>query len=173
MCNFSAYSPLDEPNKMNNSDNWIRDGPKPILPHKLHKHEKLKSGSVNRTQGQMGSCAVVELQRNAPKWSKVIDEIVRMEKKIFPKHESLARSFDEELKKRNSGLLYSDVDGDVAGYVMYSWPSSLCASITKLAGSDPPTPFVFLILLPVSVRICIRWMWYCSTWMGDFIIIII
>lgn len=81
----------------------------------------------------MGSCVVVELQRNAHKWSKVIDEIVRIERKIFPKHESLARSFDEELNKRNNGLLYSDVDGDVAGYVMYSWPSSLCASITKLA----------------------------------------
>lgn len=77
----------------------------------------------------------------------MIDEIVRMEKKIFPKHESLARSFDEELKKRNSGLLYSDVDGDVAGYVMYSWPSSLCASITKLAGSDPPQ-------LPLSSSYC-------------------
>lgn len=93
----------------------------------------------------------MELQRNAPKWSKVIDEIVRMEKKIFPKHESLARSFDEELKKRNSGLLYSDVGGDVAGYVMYSWPSSLCASITKLAGSDPPNS---LFLLHIATCIC-------------------
>ncbi|PSS14457.1 Ribosomal-protein-alanine acetyltransferase [Actinidia chinensis var. chinensis] len=85
----------------------------------------------------MARFVVVELERNSPKWTKVIDEIVRIEKKIFPKHESLARSFDEELKKRNSGLLFSEVDGDgdghVAGYVMYSWPSSLCASITKLA----------------------------------------
>ncbi|XP_057507398.1 uncharacterized protein LOC130790470 isoform X2 [Actinidia eriantha] len=81
----------------------------------------------------MARFVVVELERNSPKWTKVIDDIVRIEKKIFPKHESLARSFDEELKKRNTGLLFSEVDGDVAGYVMYSWPSSLCASITKLA----------------------------------------
>ncbi|CAI0549762.1 unnamed protein product [Linum tenue] len=57
-----------------------------------------------------------------------------MERKIFPKHESLARSFDEELRKKNSGLLYIEINGEVVGYVMYSWPSSLSASITKLAG---------------------------------------
>ncbi|CAM8958831.1 unnamed protein product [Rhodiola kirilowii] len=76
---------------------------------------------------------IVELRRNSRSWVEVVEEIVRMEKKIFPKHESLARSFDEELKKKNCGLLYYDVNGDVAGYVMYSWPSSLSASITKLA----------------------------------------
>lgn len=77
----------------------------------------------------------MELHRNATNWTKVVDDIVKQEKKIFPKHESLARSFDEELRKKNSGLLYMDVDGEVVGYVMYSWPSSLCASVTKLAGS--------------------------------------
>ncbi|KAL7219229.1 hypothetical protein ACSBR2_012331 [Camellia fascicularis] len=83
---------------------------------------------------QMANWVIVELQRNSPNWTKVVDDIVRIEKKIFPKHESLARSFDEELKKRNSGLLYSEIDGgDVAGYVMYSSPSSLSASIAKLA----------------------------------------
>ncbi|KAM3320726.1 hypothetical protein P3S67_007928 [Capsicum chacoense] len=76
---------------------------------------------------------IIELQRNSPNWSKLVEDIVRIEKKIFPKHESLARSFDEELKKKNSGLLYIQMGGDVAGYVMYSWPSSLCACITKLA----------------------------------------
>ncbi|KAL3502740.1 hypothetical protein ACH5RR_037189 [Cinchona calisaya] len=79
---------------------------------------------------------VEELQRNSSNRDELIEEIVRIEKKIFPKHESLARLLDQELKKRNSGLLYSKVDdGDVAGYVMYSWPSSLSACITKLAGS--------------------------------------
>ncbi|TXG55175.1 hypothetical protein EZV62_020431 [Acer yangbiense] len=77
--------------------------------------------------------AITELQRNSNSWTKVVDEIVKMERKIFPKHESLARHFDEELKKKNSGLLYMDMDGQVVGYVMYSWPSSLSASITKLA----------------------------------------
>lgn len=77
---------------------------------------------------------VVELRRNSTNWATLVEEIVKLEKKIFPKHESLARSFDEELKKRNLGLLYVDLDGEVTGYVMYSWPSSLSASITKLAG---------------------------------------
>ncbi|XP_060209522.1 uncharacterized protein LOC132636597 isoform X1 [Lycium barbarum] len=81
----------------------------------------------------MATAVIVELQRNSPSWVKVVDDIVRIEKKIFPKHESLARSFDEELKKNNCGLLYVQVGTDIAGYVMYSWPSSLCASITKLA----------------------------------------
>ncbi|KAA8525038.1 hypothetical protein F0562_011468 [Nyssa sinensis] len=81
----------------------------------------------------MASWVIMELDRNSTNWTKLIEGIVRLEKKIFPKHESLARSFDEELKKKNNGLLYSEVDGEVAGYLMYSWPSSLCASITKLA----------------------------------------
>ncbi|KAK6919545.1 GNAT domain [Dillenia turbinata] len=77
---------------------------------------------------------IIELSRKTPNFAKIIDEIVRMEKKIFPKHESLASSFNEELKKNNSGLLCCLAkDGDVAAYVMYSWPSSLSASITKLA----------------------------------------
>ncbi|CAH9089172.1 unnamed protein product [Cuscuta europaea] len=78
--------------------------------------------------------AIVELQRNSPKWGKVVDEIVRIEKRVFPKHESLAQSFDEELRKRNGGLLYmEDGEGEVAGYVMYACPSSLFGCITKLA----------------------------------------
>lgn len=99
----------------------------------------------------MANWVIEELQRNSTKWDKVVEEIVRIEKKIFPKHESLARTFDEELKKKNSGLLFSHVeeDGDVAGYVMYSWPSSLSASITKLAGSSIfcLPPFLLLLLL--------------------------
>ncbi|KAL4303031.1 hypothetical protein GQ457_10G018280 [Hibiscus cannabinus] len=77
---------------------------------------------------------VLELQRNSKDFAKIVEEIVKLEKKIFPKHESLSRSFDEELRKNNSGLLYMvDVHGEVVGYVMYCWPSSLSASITKLA----------------------------------------
>jgi hypothetical protein len=85
----------------------------------------------------MATGVIVELQRNSPKWVTVVEDIVKLERKIFPKHESLARSFDEELRKKNSGLLYIELDGAVAGYVMYSWPSSLYASITKLAGFKP------------------------------------
>lgn len=80
------------------------------------------------------SPVAVELQRSSTNSAKLVEEIVKMEKKIFPKHESLARSFDEELRKKNCGLLYTiDLHGEVVGYVMYSWPSSLSASITKLA----------------------------------------
>ena len=92
----------------------------------------------------MSNGVVVELNRNSTNWTKVVEDIVRLEKKIFPKHESLARSFDEELRKNNSGLLYTRLaDGEVAGYVMYSWPSSLLASITKLAGFEQnPSSFL-------------------------------
>ncbi|EEF44455.1 putative [ribosomal protein S18]-alanine N-acetyltransferase [Ricinus communis] len=76
---------------------------------------------------------VTELQRNSTNGANIVREIVKMERKIFPKHESLAGFFDEELKKKNSGLLYVELNSEVIGYVMYSWPSSLCASITKLA----------------------------------------
>lgn len=81
----------------------------------------------------MANVAISELDKNC---GKVVAEIVKLERKIFPKHESLASFFESELKKKNSGLLYLDVDGQLAGYVMYSWPSSLYASITKLAGSN-------------------------------------
>ncbi|CAB4273293.1 unnamed protein product [Prunus armeniaca] len=84
----------------------------------------------------MATGVIVELQRNSPNWATVVEDIVKLERKIFPKHESLARSFDAELRKKNSGLLYREVDGEIAGYVMYSWPSSLYASITKLAVRD-------------------------------------
>lgn len=95
-----------------------------------------------------GSGVIVELHRNSSNWAKVVDGIVKLERKIFPKHESLARSFDDEMRKKNSGLLYVEVDGEVVAYVMYSWPSSLYASITKLAGSQPP----FLISILQSVQ---------------------
>ncbi|XP_052208251.1 uncharacterized protein LOC127812031 [Diospyros lotus] len=81
----------------------------------------------------MESLVIAELSRNSPNFTEIVDEIARIERRVFPKHESLARSIDDELKKRNTGLLYSHVGGDLAGYVMYSWPSSLAASITKLA----------------------------------------
>ncbi|GAV70434.1 Acetyltransf_1 domain-containing protein [Cephalotus follicularis] len=76
---------------------------------------------------------IVELHRSATNYAEVVEETVKLERKLFPKHESLAKSFDEELKKKNSGLLYVDLDGQVVAYVMYSWLSSLSASITKLA----------------------------------------
>ncbi|KAK9089316.1 hypothetical protein Scep_028398 [Stephania cephalantha] len=88
----------------------------------------------------MASVEIVELTRNSRKhYEMVVGAMVRIEKKLFPKHESLAKSFEEELSKKNCGLLYLKINGDdnddddVGGYVMYSWPSSLLASITKLA----------------------------------------
>ncbi|CAL9113388.1 unnamed protein product [Musa acuminata var. zebrina] len=70
----------------------------------------------------------------------VVEEIVRLERKIFPKHESLSKSFHDELRKKNSGVMYlktnkgKEGEEEIVGYAMYSWISSLCASITKLAG---------------------------------------
>lgn len=90
----------------------------------------------------MANVTILELNRNC---AKTVEEIVKLERKIFPKHESLASFFHDELRKKNSGLLYLHVDGELAGYVMYSWPSSLYASITKLAGSNP-TSFSYLYL---------------------------
>ncbi|KAK2379789.1 putative [ribosomal protein S18]-alanine N-acetyltransferase [Trifolium repens] len=78
----------------------------------------------------MANAAIIELDRNC---AKVVEDIVKLERKIFPKHESLASFFENELKKKNTGLLYLQVNGELAGYVMYSLPSSLYASITKLA----------------------------------------
>ncbi|KZV45574.1 hypothetical protein F511_27184 [Dorcoceras hygrometricum] len=81
----------------------------------------------------MAEGLICQLRRNSDNCGEVVEEIVRIEKRVFPKHESLAKCFEQELRKHNCGLLFSEIGGDVAGYVMYSWPSSLCASITKLA----------------------------------------
>nr|GEW26228.1 N-alpha-acetyltransferase 10-like [Tanacetum cinerariifolium] len=93
--------------------------------------------AVTQTIKQMAdnknSISLTELNRKSNNWAKIVDEIIRIEKKIFPKHESLAKSFDDELKKKNSGLIYFEIHGDVGGYVMYSCPSSLSSVITKLA----------------------------------------
>ncbi|KAH7278667.1 hypothetical protein KP509_38G051500 [Ceratopteris richardii] len=74
----------------------------------------------------------------------VLQQIVKLERHIFPKHESLADAMDLELKKKNSGLLFAvacqshenverEASLSVAGYVIYSFTSSLAASIVKLA----------------------------------------
>uniref|UniRef100_A0ACD5TNF0 Uncharacterized protein n=1 Tax=Avena sativa TaxID=4498 RepID=A0ACD5TNF0_AVESA len=83
------------------------------------------------------AATILELDPAHERAGRVIEDIVRLEKRIFPKHESLARSFHDELKRRNTGLIYSttgagDEEG-VTGYAMYSCATSLCASITKLA----------------------------------------
>ncbi|PUZ38424.1 hypothetical protein GQ55_9G195500 [Panicum hallii var. hallii] len=86
------------------------------------------------------AAAILELDPSHERAGRVIDNIVRLERRIFPKHESLARYIHDELKRRNSGLIYmassgvAGGDGDeVVGYAMYTCPTSLCASITKLA----------------------------------------
>ncbi|KAM0906809.1 hypothetical protein ACQ4PT_016518 [Festuca glaucescens] len=83
------------------------------------------------------AATILELDPSHELAGRVIDDIVRLEKRIFPKHESLARSFHDELKRRNTGLIYSTTDAgdeeEVTGYAMYTFPTSLCASITKIA----------------------------------------
>ncbi|KAK1300344.1 hypothetical protein QJS10_CPB13g01071 [Acorus calamus] len=46
-----------------------------------------------------------------------VEEIVRLERKIFPKHESLSESLIRELKKRNSGLIFAKRGEEIAGYI--------------------------------------------------------
>jgi hypothetical protein len=108
----------------------------------------------------MANAAIIELDRNC---AKVVEDIVKLERKIFPKHESLASFFENELKKKNTGLLYLQVNGELAGYVMYSLPSSLYASITKLAGTNPIFSFFslhvklsYLTMLTSCLRNCLR-----------------
>ena len=88
----------------------------------------------------------------------LLQEIVKLERHLFPKHESLSNSLEVEARKKNTGILYAIVDdqkknqkrrkeggeavekeGDpmlfsVAGYVIFSFTSSMAASIIKLAG---------------------------------------
>ncbi|KAI3926375.1 hypothetical protein MKX01_032563 [Papaver californicum] len=77
----------------------------------------------------MANTLIVELGGNNKNYASMVEDIVKIEKKLFLKHESLATAFDEELKKKNCGLLYSHVNGEVSGYVMHQWPSSLYASM--------------------------------------------
>ncbi|TVU27823.1 hypothetical protein EJB05_19324, partial [Eragrostis curvula] len=79
------------------------------------------------------AATILELDPSHERAGRVIEDIVRLEKRIFPKHESLARSFHDELKRRNSGLIYSASGDEVVGYAMYTCNTSLCATITKLA----------------------------------------
>lgn len=95
-------------------------------------------------KGKKNSTEVTHIQQQNESEGLVVDEIVKMERRIFPKHESMASSFFQELNKLNCGLLYalcpsgesiqpSANNKTVAGYVMYSWPSCLLGSINKLA----------------------------------------
>jgi hypothetical protein len=94
---------------------------------------------------------ILELDPSHDRAGRVIEDIVRLERRIFPKHESLARSLHDELKRRNSGLIYttSGADGEeVIGYAMYTCNTSLCATITKLAGETHVGIPVSLASLP-------------------------
>lgn len=95
-------------------------------------------------KGKKNIAEVGHIHQQNESESVVVDEIVKMERRIFPKHESMASSFFQELNKLNCGLLYaicptgesaqpSADNNTVAGYVMYSWPSCLLGSINKLA----------------------------------------
>lgn len=79
------------------------------------------------------SVVLTELHWNSTSWAKVVGEIASLEKKTFPEHQSYPRSFDDELKNKNNGLIYMEINGDLAGYVMYSC-TSFSAIITAIAG---------------------------------------
>ncbi|WCJ30638.1 Disease resistance protein (TIR-NBS-LRR class) family [Euphorbia peplus] len=75
----------------------------------------------------------LELQRNLAYRAKVVEEIVKMDRKVFPEQESRASFFDEELNEKDSELLYLEIEKDIVGYVMCSSVSSACAHILALA----------------------------------------
>ncbi|WCJ30634.1 Disease resistance protein (TIR-NBS-LRR class) family [Euphorbia peplus] len=80
-----------------------------------------------------GNRVNLKLQRNSRYTAKVVEEIIKMERKIFPEHACGAAFFDEELNKKDSMLFYSEIDEDFIGYVMCSWPSTKFACITLFA----------------------------------------
>ncbi|MQL82253.1 hypothetical protein Taro_014729, partial [Colocasia esculenta] len=124
-------------------------------------HGGTRAGGLGRGRGREKMAgpgkpvlvAEYEASKGCPPDTSLLEEIVRLERRIFPKHESLARSFEQELRKKHTGLLYAEERGpgrgpggrgEIIGYVMYSSVSSLCASITKLAAI-----FVGLMGLPL------------------------
>ncbi|KAI3780697.1 hypothetical protein L2E82_10684 [Cichorium intybus] len=72
------------------------------------------------------SIVLTELNRKSTCW-------VKVENKTFSEYQSPPRSFDDELKNKNNGLIYLEINGDLAGYVIYSCSSSHSAIITGLA----------------------------------------
>ena len=88
---------------------------------------------------------------NAMKDPKDVLEAVRsLEKKYFPKHESLAAEFEREVKKRNTFLLYmQDPSGQLVAYLMLT-VQGLLANITKLAGIPISFPVVAVRVIMVQ-----------------------
>ncbi|KAI3780695.1 hypothetical protein L2E82_10682 [Cichorium intybus] len=79
------------------------------------------------------SIVLTEFHRKSTSWVKVLEEISSLENKTFSEYQLPPRSFDDELKDKNNALIYLEIDGDLAGYVIYSCSSSLSAVITGLA----------------------------------------
>eukprot|EP00246_Nothoceros_aenigmaticus_P016053 TRINITY_DN7034_c0_g1_i1.p1 TRINITY_DN7034_c0_g1~~TRINITY_DN7034_c0_g1_i1.p1 ORF type:complete len:173 (-),score=15.06 TRINITY_DN7034_c0_g1_i1:99-617(-) len=73
-----------------------------------------------------------------PERRAVVQAISQLERRIFPKHESLSSNVLQEVERRNCCVLYSlgevpgNQDGVVVGYIMFTC-ASLVASVTKLA----------------------------------------
>ncbi len=58
-----------------------------------------------------------------------------LERRVFPKHESLAERLDKEVKRRNAMLVYSMPEGtsdQLAGYMLFSWHAPRRGSIEKV-----------------------------------------
>lgn len=43
----------------------------------------------------------------------------RIEKRVFPKHESMYDTFDKELRKSNTRMAYAKAGGEVVGYIVF------------------------------------------------------
>lgn len=83
------------------------------------------------------AATILDLDLSHERAGRVLEDIEHLERVIFPEHASPARCLHDELKRRNSGLIYypSGADGEeVVGYAAYTCNTSLCATIIELAG---------------------------------------
>ncbi|KAF8672442.1 hypothetical protein HU200_049653 [Digitaria exilis] len=82
---------------------------------------------------------ILDLDLSDERAGLVLEDIERLERVIFPEHASPARCLRDELKRRNSGLIYlpsSAAGEEVVGYAVYTCNTSLCATIIELAGEQ-------------------------------------
>lgn len=66
--------------------------------------------------GERGVCARF-LTRCAPRAPG--GQCKRIEKRVFPKHESMFDTFDKELRKSNTAMAYAKAGGEAVGYIVF------------------------------------------------------
>ena len=49
----------------------------------------------------------------------VVEQCKRIERRVFPKHESMCETFDKEISKSNTQLAYAAIANEVVGYIVF------------------------------------------------------